>query len=247
MRRACWALVCLGPMLCAWTDPVADTHESATPPALDVVDLTVIVRPETVDFFVHLNPDTTLPGDADQLSGFIDLDTDHDLETGSPSHLEQFGWEPFPPIGADFFVTLYAWGDAEVSRLDSGIPTTVGTYPISRSEFGVSWTVPRCYAGPVTSPACITAPMDVVALIGNGDGMPTDRIPNDDAALTASWRCDFDLNGLVDADDLGHLSGCRSGSKVPQPLPACQDADLDGDGDVDLDDFGLFQRCWGAQ
>ena len=90
-------------------------------------------------------------------------------------------------------------------------------------------------------------PMNVAALLGSSMDGITGRFPDDDIPDVVSFVGDFDLNGLVDEADHEHLRGCRSGPSVPQPVPACQDADLDGDGDVDHDDFGIFQRSRGAE
>lgn len=55
---------------------------------------------------------------------------------------------------------------------------------------------------------------------------------------------DFDADGDVDLDDLGHLQLCASGPMVPQNQPGCEDGDMDDDGDVDQSDFGILQRCY---
>ncbi len=56
---------------------------------------------------------------------------------------------------------------------------------------------------------------------------------------------DLDVDGDVDADDLGVFTTCRSGPAMPHAgTTVCGHADLDGDGDVDHDDFGMWQRCY---
>jgi hypothetical protein len=184
---------------------------------------------------------------------FIDLDTDQNSGTGRFSHLEEYGWEPFPPIGADFFVSFTIHPieldlRAFVFRIEDNTEIEVANVPVTIFSSMVTVTIPRCYAGgPPTAPACIGVPADVAAVVAsNLDGL-TDRFPNDEVPPAISFMGDFDINGLVDEDDLDHLHDCRSGPNVPQPLAACEDADLDGDGDVDHDDFGLFQRVFAAQ
>lgn len=54
---------------------------------------------------------------------------------------------------------------------------------------------------------------------------------------------DFDLDGDVDAADLGRLRRCMAGTGVAPEAEGCDSADLDTDGDVDQSDFGVFQAC----
>jgi hypothetical protein len=56
-------------------------------------------------------------------------------------------------------------------------------------------------------------------------------------------RADFDHDGDVDLDDLGHLQLCLSGTGVGQDAEACVNARLDDDNDVDSADVVLFRPC----
>src|SRR5262245_35856537 len=141
-------LAVLCPALFAWTDPVGDTHELSIPPVLDVVGLVVTVHPDRLDITISLDPGTTGPGDVDQLAAFIDFDSDQDFNTGRLSHIEENQWEPFPLVGADFFVLVTPIDPltgAVVFRIEGGVEVPVGLFPVTTDGLVVQATIPRCY------------------------------------------------------------------------------------------------------
>ena len=49
-----------------------------------------------------------------------------------------------------------------------------------------------------------------------------------------STPSDFNQDGHVDQDDVGHFAACASGPSIPQTDPNCKNSDLDGDGANDV-------------
>lgn len=56
-------------------------------------------------------------------------------------------------------------------------------------------------------------------------------------------RPDFNMDDLVNRDDLDVFESCASGPAVPF-VGDCAKADFDLDSDVDQADFAVFQRCY---
>jgi hypothetical protein len=54
---------------------------------------------------------------------------------------------------------------------------------------------------------------------------------------------DLNLDGFVDASDVGLFTLCATGPTIPLSVN-CRFVDFDNDGDGDQDDFGILQRCF---
>ncbi len=61
--------------------------------------------------------------------------------------------------------------------------------------------------------------------------------------IVPSLTADFDQDGDVDGEDVGHLEACLSGPGVAQTDPDCLDALMDEDDDVDQEDLAVAQGC----
>jgi hypothetical protein len=106
------------------------------------------------------------------------------------------------------------------------------------------------------SPAARVARFGVADADLDGVGNVCDACPNtitgvtvDDVGCPPSVPADFDRDGDVDGQDLGHFMVCATGASVSGPPAGCSEqtfgaADADADADVDADDFGEFQRCY---
>jgi len=58
---------------------------------------------------------------------------------------------------------------------------------------------------------------------------------------------DLEYDRDVDLTDVQYFDLCALGPGIPQPDPACTEADLDVDGDIDQTDFGILQTSYGRQ
>lgn len=241
---AAWLV--LGANACSnphWTDPAGDQLPFATAPALDLVDIDVQFEPGFLILELTFDPDTTAAADLLLLSGTVDFDTDSDLSTGEPSHIDQFSIQPGLAMGVDFFITFAPPdGTAELWEVVGGFEWPMGRYPIEINGTSVSVKVPR-YGPTRYDGIMITAEYQLSALVGNLD-IWTDRAPNGAKPFTAvAARGDFDADGDVDGDDLSHFQACVSGPGIPQNDQDCRGADFDDDDDIDQNDFGVFQSC----
>lgn len=250
MRANRWWMRLLGAILLVgaaggWVDPVDDCLDTPVQDPFDLIAVTTAYQAN--ELLVTLLFEPNMARGIEEVSGFIDFDVDLNAGTGPPSQIEQFGFEPFPPMGVEYRVELYGFGipgllfytepgGAEILVSDE--------VPVVTDGSTVSVWLPRCDGDPETG-ICAGALYSVAVLIGTSlEGYPTDRAPNDtDPLVTTAAPADFDLDGDVDGDDLAHMVDCRTGPAIESLAPGCDDADLDGDQDVDQSDFGLFQRC----
>jgi hypothetical protein len=232
------ANVCLGS---DWTDPIGDLLPEATAPAFDFVDVSVRLEPCTLAVELSFDPAGTTSEDLLQLSATVDFDADSDLNTGEPSHIDQFGLDPPLAMGVDCYIQFYPYLDmAELVGATATEEWSLGFYPVQINGTDVSVEIPRC-----GSDTCNGIPIEgrfqFAVLVGNLDG-PTDRAPNGETPFEAvPVPEDLDADGDVDGDDFLLFNGCISGPSIPQTDDDCLKADFDGDGDVDQEDFGLFQ------
>lgn len=223
----------------AWTDPSEDLLDTSEP-RLDILEATFALNAENLTARFELNPAACLQSDLAELTGFVDLDVDADPLTGRMSHFEEFGLMPFPVMGVDYYLAIYAdAGLAELVDCSSEPEVTVDFYDVTVDGFSVRFSVPRT-AFESAPGGRLPFPFTAVAFINNYAG-PIDRVPNGGAPILIRAG-DFDGDGWVDQSDLPVLIDCRSGPMISWATPECAVADLDEDGDVDQDDFGVFQR-----
>ncbi len=78
----------------------------------------------------------------------------------------------------------------------------------------------------------------------NCPGTPTGTPVDATGCPSALIPGDFNADHHVDLADLAHFAACALGPNIPQPAPACTDANFDLDDDIDQADFAVFQRCW---
>jgi hypothetical protein len=224
-----------------WSDPAGDQFNATPAPALDVVGVRVLFRPDTVRLELVLDPVTSTAADLLRLGGYLDIDADSSIDTGEPSHIDQFGYEPALPMGVDYYLSLSPGSDSvELYVVVPGFEVFLGFFPLTIDGTTIQIDLPRC--GPDRCPGIsLGARFQLALLIGNGDDW-TDRAPNGEVPYEAvPARADFDEDGDIDRDDLAYFRTCISGPNIPQPDLACLRADLDGDHDVDQSDFGLYQ------
>jgi hypothetical protein len=235
----CWAGLILGMQR---SDPAGDQLEIATSPAFDLLSYSTSFEPGAM--VVTLTFDPASVTDLSQLSGYVDFDTDQNPNTGRVSHSEEFGIDPFPSIGVDYYIEFYPLiNKARLYRYAPSGDVDLGLYTVDISGATATITLPRCHTTPCSGIA-VSAKFDSVVLAGNLDG-PTDVVPNDSSVIRAvPGAGDMDADGDVDSADYALFSPCVTGAKSgPVPSP-CSQADLDHDNDVDQADFGMMQRAF---
>jgi hypothetical protein len=230
--------VCPGPV---WSDPDNDQLGFLYTPHFDLIGVSIHFEPDQLVLELSFDPTTASAADLTQLSGFVDFDADSNPMTGEPSHIDQFGLDPPMPMGVDYYVGFTPGEEmAELLTATAELEQSVGHFPIEIDGTTLKVSLPRCGPAPCSGIA-VGARFQLSVLLGNYGEM-TDRAPNGGIPYTAvPVRGDFDEDGDVDGRDFEHFSACISGPNIPQPAPACRNADLDGDGDIDQDDYGVFQ------
>jgi hypothetical protein len=223
------------------TDPVGDLLDP-TPPAFDLVQYSTSFGPGTLT--ITLTFDSVVAADLEWLGGFIDFDTDQDISTGIPSHLEIYDVQPFPPFGMDYWLEfLPLTGEAELSTISGQDIVSVGRYPVTIDGATVTVVLPRCHTDPCTG-IVMGARFDTLILLQGTAGF-ADRAPNDDSVIRATPApADLDEDGDVDLDDYTVFSTCVTGANTGPVASECRSADLDTDEDVDQTDFGLLQGAF---
>lgn len=246
VRCGCVMLTLVTTVAWGWTDPAGDFVPHYELPDLDILQATVDFEPTRIRISLQFNSAYAQSSDLEMLSGFIDFDTDMDVQTGTESHIADLG-PPIPPLGVDYYLMLYPmmYPDhfAELVRVYEGQAYTVNYFPIYIDGMTAVIEVDRCAPEEFTGIA-ISPNFAAAIIASNGYGEATDRMPNDDNPLIKAGLCDFDTSGLVNTADLDYLESCTTGAHVQQSDPDCDAADLDDDGDVDQDDFGIFQCAW---
>jgi len=230
-------------MAWGWTDPPGDFLPHYEAPDLDLLHASVAFEATQIRITLEFNSAYAQSSDLEMLSGFIDFDTDMDVETGTETHLADLG-PPIPPLGVDYYLMLYPGTCvAELVRIYEGEAFSIDFFPIQTDGMTAIIEVDRCAPEEFTGIA-ISPNFAAAIIAGNGYGEATDRMPNDDNPLIKAGPCDFDSSGLVNTADLNYLEACTTGASVQQTDPGCDAADLDDDGDIDQDDFGIFQCAW---
>ena len=173
-----FVILCLSSSTIAHADPVVDpTGDTFGTRAvqLDITSINATFSGSDITFFVFFASPVAAPsaGVPNSVIGFIDIDTDREVDTGDVPFINVSS--PGPPIalGQDFFVDLgselFHPGSVDIFRT---LPDTlVGTAPIVFTSTSFSVTVP------LTSLGNDDGSMNYGAIIGTFIE-PTDRAPN---------------------------------------------------------------------
>ena len=156
------------------SDPIGDTYGPG-PVQIDISSYSVTYTASLLNVFVGFAAPIASPSSMqpNSVTGYLDLDTDQNANTGTTPFVQLFGQSPTPSLGDEFLVDFGSEANhpGTIDVIDTSSFTAVGTIPISYRTDNFNFSVP-------------------LSLLGNSNGLlnyailvgtttdPTDQAPN---------------------------------------------------------------------